>query len=453
MALQGTYRQRHPENTAFYQCLESYWPEFKETYPYFYEKEYGPLRQVVEKTVERFLDCGIYRNGFARIRCGDCGHETLLAFSCKTRYFCPSCQAKRVAAFVEWMTTEILEPVDHRQMVWTIPKVLRPTFRRDRRLLGELVRCAWKTLQEYFSVGLKTKSMGGAVFAIHTFGDKINFHPHLHSLVSDVVWDGDNTFSIGRLDSSALTKLFQHQVLDMLVRENRLSREFSQKLRNWHHSGFQVWTGRPVSPDDLLALERLCAYILRPSFAGTRLDYDDNNGQIEYETTKGVHRSMDALDWIALVTSHIPDPNEQTVRYYGRFSNAARGKRRKKALGQPATDEANSVPEPDSTARHFARDRRRNWARLLKKIYEIDPLTCFRCGGQMDVIAFIEGPSIIRKILQHLGLWDRPARSPPPRLFPHKMESFLQSLTPRKAQKVRASSDSLFWDDVPFFEE
>ncbi len=68
MALQGIYRQRHPENTAFYQCLKSYWPEFKETYPYCYEKEYGPLRQVAEKTVERFLDCRIYRNGFARRR-------------------------------------------------------------------------------------------------------------------------------------------------------------------------------------------------------------------------------------------------------------------------------------------------------------------------------------------------------------------------------------------------
>ena len=70
----------------------------------------------------------------------------------------------------------------------------------------------------------------------------------------------------------------------------------------------------------------------------------------------------------------------------------------------------------------------------------------------MDVIAFIEESAVIRKILQHLGLWDRPARSPPPRLFPHKMESFLQSLTRRQALQVRASSDSLFWDDVPFFE-
>jgi len=71
----------------------------------------------------------------------------------------------------------------------------------------------------------------------------------------------------------------------------------------------------------------------------------------------------------------------------------------------------------------------------------------------MEIIAFIEKGGVIRKILEHLGLWERPQRSPPPRLFPHKMESFLQSLTPPQAQQVRASVDSLFWDDVPVFED
>ena len=83
MPLAGTYRPRHPEHTAFYQCLEDYSEEFKEAYPYFYEKDYGPWRPVVERTVERFL-----RHGFARLRCSDCRREQLLAFSCKTRCFC-----------------------------------------------------------------------------------------------------------------------------------------------------------------------------------------------------------------------------------------------------------------------------------------------------------------------------------------------------------------------------
>ena len=69
---------------------------------------------------------------------------------------------------------------------------------------------------------------------------------------------------------------------------------------------------------------------------------------------------------------------------------------------------------PDSPAERFARQRRRNWARLLKKIYEVDPLTCPRCGHRMQIIAFIEEWGVIRKILQHLNLWEHSSRSPPP---------------------------------------
>ena len=68
----GTYRSGHPEHTPFYQCLEDYWEEFQEAYPYFYERDYGPWSPVLERTVERFLQCGILSHGFARLRCSDC---------------------------------------------------------------------------------------------------------------------------------------------------------------------------------------------------------------------------------------------------------------------------------------------------------------------------------------------------------------------------------------------
>jgi hypothetical protein len=211
----------------------------------------------------------------------------LLAFSCKTRYFCPSCQAKRVAAFMQWVTAEVLEAVDHRQLVWTIPRVLRPTFRRDRRLLGELARCAWRTLQDYTEAqSLDPAAAAGTILAIQSYGDQLNFHPHLHSLASDGVWDRQGQFHpFDRLDSEALTRLFQHHVLEMLTRQRRLSREFADRLHCRHPSGFQVYCGPAVDRDDQPALERLSAYILRPSFAGTRLQYDADNGQIEYRTT------------------------------------------------------------------------------------------------------------------------------------------------------------------------
>ena len=58
------------------------------------------------------------------------------------------------------------------------------------------------------------------------------------------------------------------------------------------------------------------------------------------------------------------------------------------------------------------RKSRANWARLIRKIYEVDPLTCSKCNGVMRILAFIEEEAVIRKILEHLGLWDIPARTP-----------------------------------------
>jgi len=56
------------------------------------------------------------------------------------------------------------------------------------------------------------------------------------------------------------------------------------------------------------------------------------------------------------------------------------------------------------------------WAMLIKRVYEIDPLACPHCGGQMKVIAFIEPPqgAVVEKILRHCGLWHPSSPRPPP---------------------------------------
>ncbi len=62
---------------------------------------------------------------------------------------------------------------------------------------------------------------------------------------------------------------------------------------------------------------------------------------------------------------------------------------------------------------------RQNWARLIQKIYEVDPLICPKCQGEMRVIAFIEDDQIIKKILDHLGLWETNNHDPPPQKPSH----------------------------------
>ncbi|MGD9826049.1 hypothetical protein [Desulfobacter sp.] len=60
-----------------------------------------------------------------------------------------------------------------------------------------------------------------------------------------------------------------------------------------------------------------------------------------------------------------------------------------------------------------SKEFRRDWARLIQKIYEVDPLTCPKCQGSMRIISLIEELDIIERILRHLGLWDIPNHDPP----------------------------------------
>jgi len=94
--------------------------------------------------------------------------------------------------------------------------------------------------------------------------------------------------------------------------------------------------------------------------------------------------------------SHVPNRGEQMVRYYGYYSNVCREKRRK--AGQDTWNPC--ILEPDEGLKAY----RKNWARLIQKIYEVDPLTCPKCQGPMRIISFIQDQEVIQKIFKHLGL-------------------------------------------------
>ncbi|MCP3932646.1 MAG: hypothetical protein GY705_26550 [Bacteroidetes bacterium] len=76
----------------------------------------------------------------ARIKCPDCHHEYILAFSCWGRHFCPSCHNKKVIQCGNHLKETVLFPVPHRQYVFTIPKILRKYFLYDRNP-AELDKC------------------------------------------------------------------------------------------------------------------------------------------------------------------------------------------------------------------------------------------------------------------------------------------------------------------------
>ena len=106
------------------------------------------------------------------------------------------------------------------------------------------------------------------------------------------------------------------------------------------------------------------------------------------------------------------------VRYLGWYANAARGKRRREAeQGNAAGLEARSREEPEDA---FARRARLSWAKLIRKVYEVDPLRCAHCGSEMRILSFLLDPPVLRRILdplaQHRGAEARDPPLPPERL-------------------------------------
>jgi hypothetical protein len=240
----------------------------------------------------------------------------------------------------------------------------------------------------------------GAVIAIQTFGDFLNFNPHCHVLCSDGVFYESGSFKVAPpLGTKPLEKIFQHKVLGMLLRKGKITGEVGKLIMSWRHSGFNVHCGHRIQPGDEEAMENLARYIVRASFSHERMSYLPDESKVVYQSKDGKEEKVfEALEWLAAMCSHVPNKGEQMLRYYGYYSSVCRGRRKK-------AEQDKVIPcilEPDESSR----ESKKNWARLIQKIYEVDPLTCPKCYGNMKLISVIESQDVIKNILKHLGLWE-----------------------------------------------
>jgi len=417
----GVYRPRHPERTAFYRLLEDHFEEFAAVHEERFEGDDGPLRPVVRRVVEAYLDCGRFESGFARVRCPECAGEFLVAFSCQTRNFCSSCQQKRAELLAERLREEVLAPVPHRHAVFTIPRALRNLFLRDRRLLGLLPRCAAEAVTRCWRAALgRHDGVPGMVASIQTFGSYgANWQPHVHGLVTDgLLLPGGEYVPLPVYDEELerlLTETFRRLVLEALREEERLSEEFLESLLTWRHGGgFSVYARHLILNEEPARLAHLTRYLVRPPVATGRV-HATADGRVLLETppdprTGATTLALEALEWVRRITNQIPDPRTHVVRYYAAYSNRARTLYR--AAGSDAGEEA----APAQAADPATLPRRRSWARLLRKVFEVD-LTCPRCGALLEVVSFLTEPDVVDRILRHVRendvelLFD--ARAPP----------------------------------------
>ena len=213
----------------------------------------------------------------------------------------------------------------------------------------------------------------------------------------------------------------------------------------YQHSGFSVDAGVLIEAHDRAALERLLRYCARPPFAmdrlrkeGTALVYRCAKQHSEPGSDKRGAKvdelHLTPLELIARIAALVPPPRTHRHRYFGVLAPNSPLRAAVTALAQPPPRQAEpanmsegapgvvplghatpSTPEsapPKRSQAHYL------WAVLIARIYEVFPLLCPLCGGQMRLIAFITEGTQIRRILDHIGVDPdpphiSPARGPP----------------------------------------
>jgi len=180
----------------------------------------------------------------------------------------------------------------------------------------------------------------GMIAVVQTFGDDLNWHPHVHALITRGGWgSGGEWVPVPFVDGEAAALVLRHSVFRFLQAEGLLSQGRTRLLLSWRHSGFSVHTSVTVPPDDRDGLERLARYLLRPSVSLERLRVDEDAQAIAYAgRRRGGHdppsasTPLDPKEFLARVVRHIPESRRHVIRHDGADSSVVAARRARQAV-------------------------------------------------------------------------------------------------------------------------
>jgi hypothetical protein len=234
------------------------------------------------------------------------------------------------------------------------------------------------------------------------------------------------------VDLAKMSACFRQRVIAFFLQRKLLNERLAKSMVQWTHSGFFVDASVHIPARSAKVREALSQYIARPPVSLQKLLVDEGRDAVVYRAPYSDYFRTDSkifppTAFLAEVLQHLPDARNRLIRCYGLYSSRAGGTwSHTPYLLRLAPEGWRHDHPPQPTLRigppdeHqgdcsvAARQSRSAWARLIKKVYEVDPLTCSRCGQPMKVLAVITDPPQVLKILRHLVK----IAKPPPGLDP-----------------------------------
>jgi hypothetical protein len=335
-------------------------------------------------------------------RCEDCAHTRIAYNSCRNRH-CPKCQWMAAQAWLEAREAELL-PVPYFHVVFTLPAAIGAiAYQNKAKIYGLLFKAAAETLT---TIAADPKHLGadiGLTAVLHTWGQNLNHHPHVHCIVpgGGVSPDGVGWVPCRPdfvLPVRVLSRPFRRLFLEGLqalhdagelqfftdlagIKDAAAFRTYLAPLRNIE---WVVYAKRPFAgPAQVLTY--LARYTHRVAIANSRLlDLDDHHVSFRWKDYRaaGAMRSkimrLPVGEFIRVFLLHVLPDGFHRIRHYGLFANGHRAD--KLVLCRTLLD----VPAVECD--------RNNHEEEAEPASTSEPPPCPCCGGRMKVIESFEGP-------------------------------------------------------------
>jgi hypothetical protein len=310
--------------------------------------KYGPqLTPQQHRVLKDLTACRTAALGGHVLECLECGHQQIAYNSCGNRH-CPTCQATAAARWVEAHAADLLS-VPYFHLVFTLPNALDPLALANPRIVYNLLlRSAAQTVLEVAAnpdhLGAKT----GVLVVLHTWGQALQFHPHVHCVVPGGGLSEDGTHWVGSrpdffLPVRVLSQVFRGKFLAGLrnayaagqlrcagqcANQPQADAQFEQLILSAVRNDWVVYAKRPFGGPEVV-LKYLARYTHRVAISNSRLlDFED--GFVRFRYRDYAHRNrkrvmrLSAFEFVRRLLLHVLPMGFVRIRHYGLLSNRRR---------------------------------------------------------------------------------------------------------------------------------
>lgn len=366
---------------VYKQIFFDHWEEFKKKNPMYDQQYYDAL-------VGKMLGCGNpEKMGYIEYRCLNCGKGLrVVSMSCKC-CVCLRCGKVYVDDWVSQVSKMLHEGVIYRHIVLTMPKVLRNIFYNHPELLGVLMQCAVKCLDDFFSTVRGRKLKGGYIVVLQTHGRNGQYNPHLHIIATSGGMDEGTQrwVHLNYLPYPMLHKKWQWYLLEMLKEEfdTEQIEQIADKCYKRYPKGFVANVEKGDVPGRYKSLAKyLAKYVVSPPISVRRIDeYDGETVTYHYrshKTERVEQETVDVYTFIGRMIQHVLPKGFKRIRYSG--VQATKTFEKVKVIIREALAKVKGIVK--GAIKIIAK---KNYQERYKDSTGTDPFVCPCCRSQMDI--------------------------------------------------------------------